>query len=680
MSMKRWKIPKPNQKSAQILAEECDISPFIAEILVNRGISFYSQAEEFLTEDISFESPFKLNDMQKAAERIHTAVEEYEKIAVYGDYDCDGVTSTAMLYSYLSLLGANVIYYIPNRKSEGYGVNIDAVRKLKEEQVSLIITVDNGISALAEIAQANRLGMTVIVTDHHQIGEALPDAYAVINPHRKDNETGFSSLAGVGVAFKLIAAMEGGDYEYVLEQFGDLAAIGTIGDVVPLFGENRSIVQYGLKALTATDNVGLQALMEVSGLNPETITSQNVAFGLVPRINAAGRMDDASLAVNLFLSETLEEAQLLAEQLNRLNQDRKSREEKILADIEQQIAQHPEKLYDRVLSFYDEDWHQGIIGIVSSKVLENYGKPNLLMSLDEGKLHGSARSVEEFSLFKALCSCDSYLERFGGHKQAAGFTLSVENYENFRQALEQYAASHFRVMPCFSYQIDKEIFPGELTLENIESLNILEPFGAENQQPLFLLRNAVLKKVTPVSDNKHLRLTLDFGGITVTAMCFRTSLESFFYQENDVIDFLANISISYYNQRKYLSAVVRDIHLSGMDQNKFFNGKTYYEAFRRGETLSQTVLEKMTPSRNEIAVVYKYLKAKHGFQGDIDLLFGAFSQNLNYCKFRLILDILDDVGLIELSSRLDVIILSDFQGKADLEQAETMKILRQMQS
>lgn len=680
LSMKRWKIPKSNRKAAGILAEECDISPFVAEILVNRGISFYIQAKAFLQEGISFEDPFELTDMEAAVERIRTAVEEYEKIAIYGDYDCDGVTSTAILYSYLSLLGANVSYYIPHRKREGYGMNIDAIRKLKEEQVSLIITVDNGISAIGEIEEANRLGMTVIVTDHHQVGERLPDAYAVINPHRKDCKTEFADLAGVGVVFKLIAAMEDGDYQYALEQFGDLAAIGTVGDVVPLRGENRAIVQFGLQSLATTDNLGLQALMEAAGLNPEQITSQNIAFGIAPRINAAGRMDDASLAVNLFLSETLEEAQALAEELNRLNQNRKELEEGILLDIQQTIAEHPEKRYDRVLAFYNESWHQGIIGIVSSKVLELYGKPNLLMSLQDGKLHGSARSVEEFSVYQALRSCDQYLERYGGHKQAGGFTLDETEFEAFHEALEEYAAKNFRVMPCFSYEVDKELFPAELSLENIRDLNILEPFGAENQQPLFLLKNAVLTKITPISENKHLRLTLDFGGVTMTAMCFRTQKEAFFYQEGDRIDFLANISINYYNGREYLSAVVRDIHISGLEQSKFFNGKSYYEAFCRRETLSQSVLFKMIPTRDEIAVVYKYLKARQGFQGDIDILFGAFlTKNLNYCKFRLILDILNDVGLILLSADLNEISLCEFEGKADLEQAQTMQLLKQMQ-
>lgn len=678
MAMKYWNLPKQNRKTAELLAEECDISLFSAEILVNRGITTYLEAGEFLNGEIVFEDPFRLADMQKATDRIKQAVEQFEKIAIYGDYDCDGVTSTFILYSYLSLLGADVIYYIPKRDGEGYGLNSDAVQKLREQQVSLLITVDNGISALEEIAFANRIGMEVIVTDHHQPGVALPEAFAVLNPHRKDCPSQFKYLAGVGVVFKLIAALENGDYSYALEQFGDIVAVGTIGDIVSLTGENRSIVQYGLEMLRLTDNLGLRALMEVAGIDSEKVTSQNVAFGIAPRINAAGRMGDAALAVSLLLSETEEDAASLAGTLDQMNCQRKEQEEEILTDIQRQIEVHPESLFDRVLTFYHKGWHHGIIGIASSKVLETYGKPNLLMTLEEGgKLRGSARSVEFFSLYKALNSCEQYLERYGGHKQAAGFLLKETNFPAFKQALEDYAEQFFQIMPGFTYDVDKVILTGELSVENIKSLDSLEPFGAGNQQPLFLLQKAQLVEIMPVSENKHVRLKLRFGDMMISAIYFRMSTEQFLYQIGNQLDLLVNISINYYRNREYLSVVVRDIHLSAFEQKKFFNAKAYYEMFRRGEEIEPALIRRMTPDRDDAAVVYRYLKKAGGFDSDIDILFNVFLPGgMNYCKYRLILDILNDVGLIELSPLLDRILLCENGGKVDLETSATMQKLR----
>lgn len=678
MAMKRWNVPRANPRQAKLLAGECGISEFAASILVNRGMNTPALAAALLSDELAFESPFAIQDMERAAERVKQAVDSGESIAIYGDYDCDGVTSTAILYAYLSSLGADVQYYIPKRDGEGYGMNAQAVEKLAEAGVSLLITVDNGISALEEVRLANQLGMTVIVTDHHQVGDELPPAYAVVNPHRKDCGSSFKQLAGVGVAFKLITAMEDGDYRYTLEQFGDVVAVGTIADVVPLVGENRALVRYGLHQLAVTDNLGLHAIMEVAGLHPEKLTSQNVAFGIAPRINAAGRMGDASLAVNLLLADTEEEARTLAEEMNRLNNQRKELEEQILFDIEEQIRQNPQRLNDRVLTFYKEGWHHGIIGIASSKILEQYGKPNLLMALDDGELVGSARSVEAFSLYKALTACSRQLIRYGGHKQAAGFTLAESDFPAFKESLERYVAEHFQVMPGFSYDVDKEILPDELSVENIKSVQVLEPFGADNQQPLYLMRGAVIEGIVPVSENKHVRLKLRFGRLSMTAMCFRTSAERFPYRVGDTIDFLGNVTVNLYNGREYLSVVVKDIHLQGLVQEKFFNAKTYYEMFRRGEPLSQAVLKKMTPAREETAVVYKYLKKHGGFDGEVDLLFNAFLPGgMNYCKYRLILDVLSEVRLIAVSPLLDRVTLCTCEGKVDLEQAATMRTLRQ---
>jgi single-stranded-DNA-specific exonuclease len=681
LAIKYWNLPADNRQLAVSLSAQTGLPAFVTEILVNRGYTTFGEMDEFFGAEEQFEDPYVLADMSAAVERIRQGVENFEKIAVYGDYDCDGVTSTALLYSYLNLLGANVIYYIPSREGEGYGLHRESVKQLAEQGVELMITVDNGISALEEIDYANSLGMDVIVTDHHQVGETLPNAVAVVNPHRKDCPSTFKQLAGVGVAFKLVTALEDGDYSCTLEQFGDLVAIGTVGDVVPLTGENRSFVRRGLELLSRTDNIGLVALMQVANLNPEHLNSQNIAFGICPRINAAGRMGDASLAVRLLLSDTPEEAQQLAQQMAELNQMRKQKEEAIVADIQNQIQHDPQVLYDRVLTFYQEGWHPGVIGIVSSKVLEQYGKPNLLMALQNGQLCGSARSVAEFPLYEALCSCSEHLIRYGGHKQAAGFLLEEGAFPGFKEQLEHYAAKHYRVMPSFTYDVDKQIFPEELNLQNIKRLDLLEPFGAENQPPLFLLKEAKLMGIQPVSEGKHLRLKLDFGSVSVSAMYFGVSPQRFLYEQGQTLDLLANISVRQYNGREYLSAVVRDLRPSGFLQQNFFNAKTYYEMFRRGECCSASVLKKATPTREETAVVYLYLKKHGGFSGDVESLGSTFLVNeINYFKFRLILDCLQDVGLIRISPLLDGITLCPVEGKVDLFSGETMRKLKDMEN
>jgi single-stranded-DNA-specific exonuclease len=673
MALKEWKLPHVNESKAQVLAEECGISLLAAEILISRGISTFEQADRFLGADLELEDPFCLIDMDLAVDRIRQALENFEKIVVYGDYDCDGVTSTVLLVSYLSSLGANVSYYIPKRETEGYGMNKEAIAKLASEQVSLIITVDNGISALEEIAYANELGMTVIVTDHHQVGENLPQAYAVINPHRADCPSRFKELAGVGVAFKLITALEEGDYSYTLDQFSDLVAVGTVGDIVPLQEENRLIVMQGLSLLSQTEHIGLAALMEVAHIDPAHLSSQSIAFGLVPRINAAGRMNDAALAAELLLCDDTQQAARLADELDQLNQLRKSKEDGILSDIEQMILDHPDVLYHRVLTFYREGWHPGVIGIVSSRVLERFGKPNLLMTLEDGMLRGSARSVEFFSLYQALSACSSFLTQYGGHTQAAGFSLKQSDFSDFENMLEDYAKKYYKVMPGFSYTIDKEIRAQELTIDHIKSLSVLEPFGAGNQKPVFLLRNAKISGIEPVSEGKHTRLKLIFGGMPMSAIYFGAATEDFFYQPGDVIDLIAQISINPYRGKEYLSVSITDIRPSGFEPVKFFNAKACYEMFRRGEDLSPAVRSRMEPSRDQVAAVYRFVRKHRKINGDLDYLYQRFSASgINYGQYRIILDLLSDVGLIAVSPLLDSITLLDGPDQVDLNSAKTL--------
>ncbi len=680
MAFKKWNIKIANKNSVADICASSDISEFLAQILVNRGYDSIEKIDEFINAVDELENPFVLADMEIAVERINKAVTEFEKIAVYGDYDCDGVTSTSILYTHLSLMGANVIYHIPTRDGEGYGLNCDAIKYLAQNDVKLIITVDNGISAINEVELANELGMQVIVTDHHIPGEHLPPAFAVINPHRLDCPSAYKDLAGVGVAFKLIAALENADYDYVLSQYSDIVAMGTIGDIVPLTGENRTIVKVGLEQLSQTDNVGLISLANVAKLNMTSVNSQSVAFTLVPRINAAGRILDASIAVKLLIANDPEEALAIAESINDLNVERKSLEESVIIDIQKQIEENPQILSKRVLIFKGANYHHGIIGIVCSKILEKYGKPTIILTENQdGTLTGSARSVDGFSIFDALYSCKDVFIKFGGHSAAGGMSLEKERFAEFDEKIQKFARKFHDIMPTFSYDVDMVIAPNDLNLANIKSLEILQPFGAKNQYPSFMIKGAKLQNVTPVGDNKHLRLGFTYGAIQIKAMLFRTSLNEFMYKIGETLDFVADISINLYNGNEYLSMTIRDIRPTDLEQERILNAKSYYDKFVLEEKLSFAVIEKIIPTRDEIAVVYRYINKSKTINGDIDNIYFSFSEhNINYIKYRIILNILTEAKLIKISLTNGSIEIQKADGKVDLQETKTYKRLIEM--
>ncbi|MEG2428830.1 MAG: single-stranded-DNA-specific exonuclease RecJ, partial [Oscillospiraceae bacterium] len=446
MSIKKWVLSNEDISLSNILAQECGISDFVSEILMNRGYKTFEKASQFVENADEIASPLDMVDMKEAVNRIQKAIENCEKVAIYGDYDCDGITSTSMLYMYFQTIGLDVIYYIPERDGEGYGLNNSAIDFLSQQNVNLIVTVDNGISANKQVEYAKKLGIDMVITDHHQPSEEIPNACAVVDPHRKDCKSVFKNLCGAGVAFKLIATLEG-DVNAVLESFGDIVAVGTIGDVVPLVSENRSLVKYGIKMLKLTDNLGLKALIKVAGLDVSKLTARDVAFMLVPRINAAGRMGSASKAVELLTCENEQTAEKLALELDMLNRKRKEEEQQILSDISSILIKKPDALNQRVLMFYNENWSHGIIGIICSKLVEIYGKPVIMMTKDDDIIKGSARSIGEFNMFNALNSTAEFLIQYGGHKGAGGFSLLPENLVNFKIHMQKYAKNKFDKMP-----------------------------------------------------------------------------------------------------------------------------------------------------------------------------------------------------------------------------------------
>ncbi|MGN1101493.1 MAG: single-stranded-DNA-specific exonuclease RecJ, partial [Huintestinicola sp.] len=533
--IKKWLINTPDEKAVWELSSKGELSLPAARTLVSAGIdtidkavSFFGQQEE-KDFDMGFSDPFLIRDMDRACELLNEAVDSGELICVYGDYDCDGVTATAVLSGYLMDIGGNVITYI-NERSEGYGMNPEAVQKLHERGVSLIVTVDNGISAIDEAALCKEMGITLIITDHHQPRETLPEAAAVVDPHRPDCPSFYKDYCGCGLALKLIAAMEGGDMERAIEQYSDLAAIATVADVVPLTGENREIVRYGLHYLENTENEGLRALIDKSGLKPP-YSSTSAAFTLAPRINAAGRIGSPSDALKLLLSETSEEAEEYAEKVCALNTERKEYENKIIADIAAQIKEDSTLLDGRVLVFRGKGWHHGVIGIAAARCVEKFGKPVFLMSADEGEteLRGSARSIEGLNVFKALSFAEETLTKFGGHSGAGGFSLEEDNFPMFEQKLEEYAgmqaAEGVQCVPII--QVSGAISPSELTVQGVKGLTVLEPFGEGNPRPVFLLQGCRIDDIISLSNGAHTKLSVSAGGTQITGLMFGTKTDEF---------------------------------------------------------------------------------------------------------------------------------------------------------
>lgn len=667
--MKKWIIGKPDEAAAAELAKNCGLSPLCSSVLVSRGINSVQKACDFFNfrKDSStpaLSDPFLIRDMQAAADAVLEAVDNGEYICVYGDYDCDGITATTILYSYLECLGANVRYYI-NMRSDGYGLCEKGIRELAEDGVQLIVTVDNGISAIKEIALANELGMKVVVTDHHQPGEQLPEALAVVDPHRTDCPSLYKELCGCALALKLIAAMDGGDYSAALEQFSDFAALATIADVVPLTGENRYIVSSGLHYLKNTENLGLQAIIKKANVK-DRLSSVDVSFSIIPRINASGRFGSASDAVELFLTDDEERANELADRLDALNNARKTAEEQILDSIEESISKSPEILYNRVLVIYGEGWHHGVIGIVASRLTERFGKPVFLLSDDGDEARGSARSVEGFSIYEALAACSEHLTKFGGHVGAGGFSLHKDNIGKFNEAMQKFAAERFPAPPVYTIRADKVILPNEITLDAVQSLSSLEPFGEGSRQPLFLIRKAVLLEVIPLSGGVHTKLKLKYGEMTIEGLLFGAKTEEILFKPNDELDLLATFSINVFNGKTSISMRISDVRSSSISQLKYFNAKAAYEQFKRGEGIEPALAKRALPTRDELILIYRTVE-KFGVIS-CDDLFGRLDDNvISYCKLRIAVDIFAELGFISYDIWSDKIAFIQNPPKAAIE-------------
>lgn len=679
MILRKWEVRPLDKERAAAFAQTYGVPFFLAMLMNIRGLDDAAHLREFLGEGEPLSDPFLLKDMDKAAARITRAVDNMEKIAVYGDYDADGVTSTAMLYSYLETRGADVIFYIPQREGEGYGMNIGAVEYLKEQGVSLIVTVDNGISSVQEVARANELGIDVVVTDHHRPQEILPDAVAVVDAYRPDDTSPYKHFSGVGIAFKLLMALEdgAGDVEDLLEAYSDLAAIGTIGDIVPLTGENRTLIRAGLERLSQSDRPGVQALLENAGIAGKALTSTNVAFTLVPRINATGRMGAPERAVRLLISGYEEEAEVLSEEICADNEERRRVEAEIaeaaFADIEAKGY-----MKDRVVVVDGENWHHGVIGIVASRVTERCGKPCMIISRGETEAKGSGRSIEGFSLFEAICACGDLLIKFGGHPMAAGITLKPENIEAFRKRINQYAAEHFPQMPTQTVTLDCKLNPAALSVSMAQSLTQLEPFGNGNPQPVFGLFNMELSNVTPVGGGGHLRLTLEKNGAVITAMRFNTKPEELPYHIGDKIDLAVQLEAREFRGQPSLTVIVRDMKFATFNTEKNIASLASFEKWQRGEMLSAEDKNRLYPDRACLAAIYRALRTVNGKETDQVRFVSQFGKDMTLGLFKTALLVFEERGLVhsEIADDTFTATLIETSGKTDITRSPVLLALQ----
>ncbi|MDD6660078.1 MAG: single-stranded-DNA-specific exonuclease RecJ [Eubacteriales bacterium] len=669
MSYKKWIINEADKEKASHLSEQMNIDAFIAFLLVSRGVDNELTASEFLSDSSRFSSPYSFKDMDKAVKRINTALDEGEGICIFGDYDCDGVTATALLYTFLQAMGGNVSYYIPNRITDGYGMNFGAIDKIKANHTDLIITVDNGISSIEEAEYIYSKGMQLIVTDHHQIGDKLPKAEAVINPHREDNDLTFRDFAGVGVAFKLACALYGGDIEELVGMFADYVAIGTIGDMVSLMSENRTLVKAGLKLINEDAKIGISALKKIANSNGE-MSSYDVAFQLCPRINAAGRMDSAEIALKLLISDDEEDAEFRASQLNIENEHRHEVEDNIAKDVASIIEKDKSYGEDRVIVVAGNNYHKGVIGINASHIVENYGKPAIVIGIDdEGIATGSARSIEGFNIYEALSSCSELLYHFGGHPLAAGMSLEAKNISAFRKAINEYAKKNYPVMPVQSIKLDCKLSPFYLNVDLVDNLSVLEPYGTSNSQPVFGLFNMTLSSVTPIGDGKHIRLEAVKKGKTVRMVKFKTTVDEFPYKVGDSLDFAVRVSKNLFKGKMYLSVQIVDYHKHGIDIDKYYLQKNDYELFLLGNKNKTEVY----PSRDICSVIYRYLKRSNGYKFSVDDLYFELASFVTYAQLCFALDAFEETGLI---TRNGAISINEVKTKKDLEKTNVLTVLK----
>lgn len=558
---KKWECYNNNIEEVQKIAKKFNVSNLLATILSNKNISSENEIEKFLNPTRNdFYDPFLMPDMKIAVDRILEAMNKKEKIIIYGDYDVDGITSITVLKQFLEDRGIEVGQYIPNRLNEGYGLNKKAIEEIVKQKYTLMITVDCGISGVEEVEYANSLGIETIITDHHEQGEEIPNALAVVDAKRKDNKYPFNQLAGVGVVFKLIQALGIclGLEEKEYLKYLDLVCVGTISDIVPLVDENRVIAKLGLKLVQVTKNIGLKTLLDTVGY--KKIDSITISFGVAPRINACGRMGFQNEALDLFLTKSEKEAKEISDRLNEYNRERQDTEKKIFSEALQKIEKSEKDKPCIILG--SENWHHGVIGIVASKVTDMYFKPSILICFEDGIGKGSGRSVPGFDLHEALSKCDKYVEKFGGHSMAIGITVTQDNFNKFKEEFEEYTKNSDidKIVPII--YIDQEVTLKDINLKAAKELQLLEPFGEGNKMPLFLYKNLRIDSIRALSEGKHLKLTLKDDNYIIDAIGFNMGALADEYLIGDKIDVVGTLEINSFNNVEKIQINLKDVRKS----------------------------------------------------------------------------------------------------------------------
>lgn len=669
-----WKVSQLEAGAVNALVGS-GYAPLAAMVLASRGIGDDRQARAYLDCNAPLLDPFLMTDMDKAAGRVGLAMSRGEKIAVFGDYDVDGITATCLLTDFLRRHGADVVSYIPGRLEEGYGLNPIAIHQLHDEGVKLIVTVDCGITAVSEAELCKQLGIDLVITDHHECKQTLPAAVAVVDPHRCDGGYPHKNLSGVGVAFKLASALCGSQ-ETVLEEYADMVCLGTVADVMPLQGENRVFVARGLESLAHTKRPGIAALMAECGCAPETVSASSIGFMLAPRINAAGRMGQIDLAVELFLTDDPDKAAEAARGLCELNRQRQAVESEI---YRQAVSMLPMGKPPEAIVLADESWHQGVVGIVASRIAEEYACPTFLICLDGEHGKASSRSHGGFNLFASLSALSPLLESYGGHELAAGFTISRANIPEFRRQICALAAQYYTDdVPRTVLDVDCAVSPELLTLHNVDSLQMLEPCGNGCPKPVLMMKNLTIDRISMVGGGRHMRLRLCSGHTYLNAIYFSANPQTVSIQPGDLVDVAFTPQVNEFRGTRTVQMNVIDIRPSC--NAECLPDAAPYRDMQRGNLTSGEAAA-LLPDRKMLALVWRYLDAANPVQESPMCLCRKIvrwsGQPLNLGQMLTCLDIFRDVGLltVQRQHKYVSIRLTPGEGKADLSRSQTMQRL-----
>lgn len=689
MKEKRWILKEQPQQEIDALCRAFDISSVTARLLINRGLHTPQQTKEFLNKSLDqLGDPFGLQDMDKAVARIREALKNGEKITIYGDYDVDGITSTTILYQFLTKEGGTADYYIPDRVEEGYGVNLSAIDTIAASGTKLLVTVDSGITACDEMRYACGLGLDVIVTDHHECSGELPSAAAVVDTKRPDSRYPFKNLAGVGVVFKLICALAGPErLNEMIDAYSELVAIGTTADVMPLTGENRVLVSLGLKRLENTKSLGLKALISAAGVDKKKITSSVIGYTLAPRINAIGRVGCAKRAVDLLLAKTEAEAAAAAADLCDANRLRQEEENKLLTEAYAMIEEDRQILSNKIIVLSNDTWHHGIIGIASSRINEKYGLPAILITFDGDMGKGSCRSSKSpFNIYDALDQMKHYFEKFGGHMSAAGFSIRRDRVEDFKRDLIRYVNESISDEElCPKLEIDCDIPFEDISFKTIREISLLEPYGTENPAPLFLIREVKITEITPLSGDKHTRFTITDGKHTLSAFYFGMPSADLKFYCGNTVDLVFNLDINVYRGEITPQVTVRDIKQSEMErawQEKQLDILCRYVA---REELTGEELSEIIPRKEDFIAVFRFAR---GLKSDLSLtemasrIVQAADERFSIGKLKVCLDVFMEMGIIQIDgvgadfNRPVSVRLIPTNEKKDLNKSEVLCMLK----